>query len=130
MILNYLNWCHTLNKFVWLSLTCDTLVATEDTLEPISRLLSADVKEVAAETVPNKGNPGILRIGIFDKMLVSLSFSFEYRFCSESLPKYQPPKPTLLRVVRLNATCFIPFMFSLYFVIVVVVVVVFAKPSF
>ncbi|KYM92614.1 hypothetical protein ALC53_01071 [Atta colombica] len=73
--------------------------AVEDTLEPIS-LLPTGVKGVAAETVPKRGKHGKFRKRTADNTFVSLSF--EYRLCSENLPKHQPPKPTLVRAVKLN----------------------------
>ncbi|KYQ50899.1 hypothetical protein ALC60_10038 [Trachymyrmex zeteki] len=87
--------------------------AVEDTLEPMSRLLSTGVKGVAAETVPNRGKHGIFRSRAADNTFVSLSF--EYRLCSENLPKHQPPKPALVRAVRLNTIRLI--LFTLFFVL-------------
>lgn len=82
--------------------TCDTLMAVEDTLEPISRLFLTGVKGTAAETVPNKGKPGILRIPAVDDAYILLFSSFKYRLCSKNLPKYQPPKLALVKAVKLN----------------------------
>jgi len=48
-------------------------VAADDNFEPIPRLFSAVISGVAAETVPYKGKPGILRIRTVDSMLVPLS---------------------------------------------------------
>lgn len=98
-------------------ITCDTLVAVEDIFEPIFGLLSAGVKGVAAETVPNKGKQGILVIWALENTLVSLSPTVECCLCSDNLPKYQPLRPTLVRVVRLNAIRLALFIFFRYFVI-------------
>lgn len=98
--------CRLINNFLTcvksIFYTCDTLMAVEDTLEPMSRLSSTDIRGTAAETVPNKGKPGILRIPAVDDVHIPLFSSFKYRLCSKNLPKYQPPKLALVNAVKLN----------------------------
>lgn len=101
-------------------ITCDILAAVEDTLEPISDLLSTGVKGVAAVTVPNKGKAGILWIRVFENTVVPLSLSFEYCPRSKNLPRYQPPRPTLVRVTRLNVIRLAPLISFVLFHFVII----------